>query len=144
MAAQVFKDKQGPIWPLGLIVVPSPGVPVSIMSLVDPSFVNAPESPTSASSDEYTSRAYSLIFMPYKLGSPLILAANTASKLVYIVRKPQGSISDTGGVIAALRPGDQPFILAGAPLNRNMFNLYEFYIDADTANDGVQVTAIIA
>ena len=143
MALQVFKDRQGPIWPLGQIAVATPGVPVSIMSLVDSAFVNAPESPTSTTSDEYTARAQAILFMPFKAGAGTILAANTASKLVYVVRKPLVGVSDSGGVIIALRPGDPIFILKAAALNLNVFNLYEFYIDADTAADGMQVTALI-
>jgi hypothetical protein len=143
--AQVFKDKQGPIWPLGQIAVVTPGIPVSIMSLVDPTFVNAPESPTPGTSgaDEYTSRAYAIIFMPFK-ASGSMLGANTASKLVYVVRKTIGSTSDTGGIVIALRPGDPAFVLTGNPMERNIFNLYAFFIDADSAGDGMQCTAIIA
>jgi hypothetical protein len=144
--AQVFQDKQGPIWPLGLITVVTPGIPVSIMSLVDSLFTDAPETPTpgTVGADEYTSRAYSIIFMPLKAGAGTMLGANTANKLVYVVRKPIGSTSDTGGIVIALRPGDPAFVLTGNPMERNIFNLYAFYIDADTAGDGVQVTAIIA
>jgi hypothetical protein len=148
MGVTVHKDKQGPVWPLGQIAVATPGTQVSIMSLVDPSSVNAPETatPGTVGSDEYTCRAYAIIFMPFKAGSGTILAANTSNKLVYVVRKPtagNGGTADTGVVVIALRPGDPPFVLTGAALNRNMFNLYEFFIDADSAGDGMQVTALI-
>lgn len=148
MGITVHKDKQGPVWPLGQISVVTPGTQVSIMSLVDSTNVNAPETPTpgTAGADEYTSRAQQIIFQSYKAGAgPPLLAANTAAKLVYIVRKPtagNGGTADTGVVIAALSPG-QTFILGSAALNRNVFNLYEYFIDADTALDGCQVTAII-
>jgi len=141
--AQVFKDKQGPIWPLGQIAVVTPGIPVSIMSLVDSTNVNAPETPTpgTAGADEYTSRAQQIIFQSYK-ASGSMLGANTTNKLVYIVRKPISGTSDTGGIVVALSPG-QTFTLGSAALNRNVFNLYEYFIDADTAGDGMQVTAVI-
>lgn len=145
MGISVHKDKQGPVWPLGQIAVVTPGTQVSIMSLVDAANVNAPESATSATSDEYTSRAQQIIFQSYKAGAGTILGANTAAKLVYIVRKPtagNGGVGDTGVVIAALSPG-QTFILGSAALNRNVYNLYEYFIDADTAADGCQVTAVI-
>lgn len=146
MGTTVHKNKQGPIWPLGQIAVITPGTQVSIMSLVDPAFVNAPESATTPQADEYTSRAYAIIFMPFKAGAGTILAANTSAKLVYVVLKPtsgNGGTGDTGVVVIALRPGDPPFVLTAAALNRNVFNLYEIFIDADTAGDGMQVTALI-
>ena len=147
MGNSVYKDKQGPVWPLGNIVVVTPGTQVNIMSLVDPTNVNAPETPTpgTVGADEYTSRAQQILFQSYKAGAGTILAANTTGKLVYVVRKftaGNGGVGDTGVVIAALSPG-QTFVLGSAALNRNVFNLYEYYIDADTANDAVQVTAII-
>lgn len=148
MGVTVLKDKQGPIWPLGNIVVVTPGTPVNIMSLVDPTSVNAPESPTpgTSGSDEYTSRATAIIFQPFKPGSGTILAANTANKLVYIVRKAtagNGGTADPGVVVAALRPGDPAFVLYAPALDKNIFNPYDFYIDADTAGDGMQVTLLI-
>lgn len=148
MGVTILRDKQGPTWPLGLILVPTPGIQVSIMSLVDSANVNAPESPSPGTSgaDEYTSRAQKIIFQPFKAGAGTLLGANTTSKLVYIVRKPtagNGGMSDTGVIIAALRPGDPPFVLDAAAQDRNVFNLYQFFIDADSAGDGVLVTAII-
>jgi hypothetical protein len=116
------------------------------MSLVDPAFVNAPETPTpgTVGANEYTMRAQQIIFQAYKAGAaPPKFAANTGN--IYVVKKPlagAGGVGDTGTVIAILTPG-QTFVLGSAPLNRNVFNLYEFLIDADTAADGCTVTAII-
>jgi hypothetical protein len=64
VANSVCKDKQGPVWPLGNIIVAAAGTPVNIMSLVDASNVNQPETPTpgTAGADEYTSRAQQIIF----------------------------------------------------------------------------------
>lgn len=147
MGVTILKDKQGPVWPLGLITVVTPGIQVNIMSLVDPTNINAPETPTPGTSgaDEYTSRAQQILFQSYKAGVGTLLAPNTASKLVYVVRKPtpgNGGVADTGVIVAALSPG-QTFVLGSAPLDRNVFNLYEYFIDADSAGDGMQVTAII-
>lgn len=147
MANSIHLDKHGPIWPLGNIAVPTPGTYVNIMSLVDPTQKNAPENPTPGGVDgasEYTSRAQQIIFQAFKAGAaPPKSAANTGN--IYIVRKAiagAGGASDTGTLIYTLVPGASLF-LGSAALNRNVFNLYEFFIDADSANDGVQVTAII-
>lgn len=148
MANTVMQDPQGPIWPLGNIVVPTPGTYVSIMSLVDAAFANAPETPTpgTTGAGEYTRRAMTVVFQGFKAGAaPPKLAAN--SGVVYVVRKPisgSGAPNDVGVVIAAIRASDPPFVLPFSALDRNTYNLYEFYIDADTANDGAQVTAFIA
>lgn len=143
MANSVHQDRQGPVWPLGNVAVPTPGTYVSIMSLVDSTYVNAPETPTGANVNEYTNRAQQILFQGFKAGAaPPKLATNTGN--VYVVRVPQGSggRSDVGTVIAVIPPGGS-FILGSAALVRNVFNLYEYYIDADTAADGCQVTAII-
>ena len=60
---------------------------------------------------------------------------------VYIVRK-SGNRDDTGTIIKVLSPGET-FYLASAPLNRNVFSGYRYYIDADTAGDGALVTGIV-
>jgi hypothetical protein len=146
MANSVHQDRQGPLWPLGNIVVVTPGTYVSIMSLVDSAFANAPETATKygGTSGEYTMRAQQIIFQAYKAGlAPPKLTYNTGN--IYIVKRAltgAGGVSDVGTVLQALIPG-QTWSLGSAALNRNVFSLYELYIDADTANDGVQVTAII-
>lgn len=144
MANSVHQDRQGPDWPLGNIAVPTPGTPVNIMSLVDPTLKDAPENATSSNTAEYTHRAQQIIFQAYKAGAgPPRLGANTG--IVYIVRKAlagAGGVADVGTIVAALSPG-QTFILGSAALSRNVYNLYRYLIDADTANDGCEVTAII-
>jgi hypothetical protein len=117
------------------------------MSLVDPSSVNAPETatPGTVGANEYTNRAFTIAFQPFKAGSGAKLAANTG--IVYIVKKAlagAGGTTDTGTIIAALRSTDAPFILPYNANVRDSYNLYEFYIDSDTAADGCQVTAYIA
>lgn len=146
MANSVHQNIHGPDWPLGNIVVPVPGTPVAIMNLVDSTARFAPESGTAtvAGSGEYTRRAQQIIFQGVKAGGgPPKLVNNTGN--VYVIRKAlagAGGITDVGTVIAVIAPG-QTFILGSAPLNRNVFNLYAYYIDADNANDACQVTAII-
>ena len=53
-----------------------------------------------------------------------------------------GGIGDTGIVVQTLTPG-QTFVLASAPLNRDVFSPYRYFIDADTANDGAMVTLLV-
>lgn len=147
MPNSVHQDPQGPIWPLGNIQVPTPGTPVNIMSLVDTTLKNAPEVAVGTGAgvgDEYTRRAQQIIFEAFKPGAaPPRSGANTGN--VYIVRKSTatgGGAGDMGVIIKTLTPG-QTFIMGSSPSNQNVFNLYQFYIDADTAADGCTVTAII-
>src|SRR5271155_755400 len=139
MANSVCKDKQGPVWPLGSIVVATAGTPVNIMSLVDASNVNAPETPTpgTAGADEYSSRAQQILFQGYKAGGgPPSLTPNTGN--VYILKKGStggtGNATDKGVIIGVIQPG-QTFTLGSAALNRNVFGLYEYFLDADTSGD---------
>ncbi len=144
MANSVMKDKQGPDWPLGLIVVPTPGSPVSLMSLVDASNLDAPgtQTPGTSGSGEYTVRAQQIIFQACKSVGPVV--DNTGA--IYIVRVGQGAgtgnKADSGAIVAVIQPGFT-FTLASAPLNRNVFSPYRYRIDADTASDGCLVTLII-
>lgn len=145
MANSVMQDREGVDWPLGNIVVPIPGTPVAITSLVDPSLFNAPQTATLPQSNEYSCNAQQLIFSGYNgggAGTPK-LQPNTGN--VYIVRRPtagNGGIADTGIIVKVLAPGET-FFLGSAASVRNVFNLYRYFIDADTANDACQVTAII-
>lgn len=144
MAISVLKDRQGPDWPLGNIVVPTPGTPVRITSLIDPTNVNAPESAPTATSGEYTERCQQIIFQAYKVGAaPPAFALNTGN--IYVLRvsgSGSNNKTDTGVIVAILTPG-QTFTLASAPMNRNVFSPYRYYIDADTTLDACQVTMII-
>lgn len=140
----VLLDRNGPDWPLGFIVVPTPGTPVPIMSNVDATLINAPQtanppSPNSATrpSNEYTSTCQQIMFQGYKSAAPALM--NTGN--VYIVRKG-GSKADTGTIVKILAPGET-FFLASAALNLNVFSPYRYEIDADTANDGALVTLIV-
>jgi hypothetical protein len=146
----VNRDREGPDWPLGLIVVATPGTPVGIMSLVDPNNYNDPSTVSSGSESstnnaEYTVRAQQIIFQGYKAGASHGLQNNTGN--IYIVRKPiQGSGSgynqDYGSIVAVIAAG-QSFVLASAPMDRNVFSPYRYLIDADNASDACLVTLII-
>lgn len=146
MANSVHQNPQGSVWPLGNIAVPTPGTPVRITNLVDPTNLNAPETPAigPSASDEYTRRAQQIIFQGFKAGAaPPKLTPNTGN--MYVIRKAlagAGGVGDVGTVIAVVQAG-QTFVLASAPMDRNVFSLYDYFIDVDTANDAAQVSAII-
>jgi hypothetical protein len=152
MANSVLRDRQGPDWPLGNIVVPTPGTPVRITNLVDATAADAPETavggptPTGASGvgDEYTYRANQIVFQAYKVGAaPPAFTPNTGN--IYILRKAgsgSNNKTDIGVIVAILQPG-QTFTLGSSALVRNDFNPHRYWIDADTANDACQVTLII-
>lgn len=145
MTNSVQQDVNGPDWPLGFIAVATPGVPVGIMSLVDPTSVNDPASPTAPTSAEYTRRAYQIQFQGFKPGGSKGGSIMNAG-FIYVVRRPVGAGSgghgDTGCIVAIVGPGDTYFLDA-APTNRNVWSPYRYLLDADNAGDGAQVTLII-
>jgi len=147
MANSVLNLRQGPIWPLGMIVNVTPGTPVNIMSLVDPSSVNDPNAKTGTQSYEYTVRAYEILFQAAKVGASHGTQINTGN--IYILKRGgtagSGNRDDYGVLIATLSQGTTGvyppvFRLTAAAMNRNIFNPYDFLIDADNTGDGCQVT----
>jgi hypothetical protein len=145
VALSVYQDKQGPDWPLGFIKVATPGTPVELMSLVDPTGVNDPNAVTSSTSDEYTPRCQQIQIQAFKPGATHGMQLNAGN--VYIVRDDgagggSGNRDDPGAIVTILAPG-QTYFLASAPVNRNVFSPYRYSVDADNANDGVLVTLII-
>ena len=144
MTASVQLDKYGPDWPLGFLNVTSPGTPVGFMSLVDPNSYNAPENPTSTLSDEYVSRAEEIMVQALKPGNGGHGTQNNTGN-IYICRKGNsgtGNRDDSGSIVATLAPGQTMFFSA-SPLNRNVWNPYRYYVDADNAGDGAFVTLIV-
>lgn len=150
MADSVHKDKFGPEFPLGLIVVAAAGTPVSIMSRVDPTGVNDPSSPSpgTVAADEYTVSFQQILFQAVKAGAgPPSLAVNTGN--VYILRKGAaggtGNATDKGTIIKMLIPGESyAYPPAPSAMGKNQFNGYRYFIDADTTADACLVTGIIA
>lgn len=145
MATQsVQRDVHGPDWPLGAIVVATPGTPVGIMSLVDSSLLAAPatKTPGTSGAPEYTVRFQQIIFQGFKPNTDG-MQPNTGN--VYIVRKGvqgAGNRDDYGSIVYVLQPGDTLF-LASAPLNRDVFSPYRYSLDADNAGDGALVVGIV-
>ena len=144
MANSVQLDFQGPDWPLGFVAVATPGTPISFMFNVDPANTNSPNSPTSATSQEYTVRAEEILVQAIRPGASHGMQLNIGN--VYILRAPtagaSGNRDDPGSLVAMLLPGQTLFLTAAA-LNRNVWSPYRYYVDADNAGDGVIVTLII-
>jgi hypothetical protein len=143
MALSVMKDRQGPDWPLGAIVVATPGTPVGIMSLVDPSSYNAPETATGTHSGEYSELCQQIMFQGYKSNAGTGMLLNAGN--VYIMRlgvAGSGNRTDFGAMVAVLSPGQTIFI-GSAPRNRDTFSPYRYFLDADNANDSALVTLFV-
>jgi hypothetical protein len=139
----VLQDRQGPDWPLGTIVVVTPGVPVSIMSLVDPTGKNDPATPTGSGVAEYTPRFNQILFQAFQanMGGNNATGMTYNVGLCYVVRKG-GSRADPGTIVAILTPGAS-WLLPAAALNMNVLSPYRYEIDADSAGDAVQVTGFV-
>ena len=142
MPPSILKDFQGPDWPLGSIVVATPGVPVGIMSLVDPLSVNDPNSATSLSSGEYTVRAHQIQFQGMRPGVGGGLTTNTGN--IYVVRaappkQGSGNRADSGCIVAVIFPG-QTFFFSAAEQNMDVLSPYRYFIDADNTGDASQTT----
>ncbi|MGH7184503.1 MAG: hypothetical protein ACREJN_21365 [Nitrospiraceae bacterium] len=144
MPDSIQKDIQGPDWPLGVIVVATPGTPVNLMSLVDPTNLDAPQTPVSdASPQQYTVRANQIILQGYKKGASHGLQVNTGQ--VYITREGAGGAGnrdDYGSIVATLSPG-QSMIIEASAVDNNVFSPYRYFVDADNADDAVVATLII-
>lgn len=144
MADSVNYDIQGPDWPLGVIVVTTPGTPVNIMSLVDPTNSNAPGTPVSTTNKrQYTARCNQIFFQGLKKGVSHGLVNNVG--LIYVVREGVGGAGnrdDYGAIVVALAPG-QTFVLEAPAVEGDVFGPYRYSIDADNANDAAVVTLIV-
>jgi hypothetical protein len=150
LANSIQKDVFGPLWPLGLITVAASGTPVNLMSVVDPSLnIWNPATPTPGTSGaitenipEYTVAAQQLLIWGVKSVGPYVANAGT----VYILEKGAGGGSgnktDPGSIIGIIQPGGS-IVIGSAASNRNVFNPYLLYVDADNSNDSVLVTLVI-
>ena len=150
MALSVQKDIQGPLWPIGLITVAASGTPVNLMSVVDtglniwnPATATPPNTGTITESlPEYPLAAQQLLIFACKSVAPFV--ANTGT--TYIVEKGAGGGSgnktDSGSIIAIISSSGS-IVLGSAASNRNVFNPYNLYVDADNSGDGVLVTLVI-
>lgn len=140
------QDVTGPDWPLGAIAVVTPGTPVAITSLVDPSNLNAPGAlgiaTGTGANRQFASKACEIIFFPGKAATDGV-AANTGN--VYVMRVGKeglGNRDDYGSMVAIIRPTDPPFRLS-LYAQADGFSPYRYFIDADTAADGAIVTLLV-
>jgi hypothetical protein len=109
------------------------------MRLVDPTSLADPETATAAGVPEYTRRCQQIMFQGFKSAGAAGLQLNTGN--VYVVRKG-GSRADLATIVAVVQPGQTIFV-ASAPAVRNVFSPYRYYLDADNAADGAQITLFI-
>lgn len=137
-------DRLGPDWPLGFIAVLNPGQPVSIMSLVD---ATNKESPNTAdpptTSYEYNIQCNQIVFWGFKPGAGHGCQRNTGN--VYVMRKGvggDGSRDDDGSRVGIIEPG-QSFSLIPAATRGQSFSPYRYFLDADNANDGAYPVLVI-
>ena len=147
MANGVQKNPQGPFWPLGSVACVTPGTIVNLMVNVDPTGINAPQSPVpgTTGANEYTVRCTQIIIQGMKSNGGTGLTNNTGN--IYLIQKGPSTGSsnrtDTGAIILTV-PTGQTAVIAAPPGNFNIFNPYLLYIDADNAADAAQITLLIA
>lgn len=146
MANTVQKSPNGPFWVLGNIAVATPGTPVPIMGLVDPTLINDPNNPTTPASMEYPPRGQAFLMQGFNQGGLTAIGLRVNTGNVYLIKRGTGAGSgnreDAGVIVAVILPGTQQNLSAAA-LNLDVFNPYDFYVDADNAGDGLQVTLIV-
>lgn len=145
MANGVQKNPQGPFWPLGNLAVGTPGTPVNMMSLVDSTLKGEPGTVTASGVPEYTVRCNQIIIQGMKSNGGNGLTNNTGN--IYVIQKGSPSPgtnnrSDLGAIILTVTTG-LTGVLAVSPQNRNGFDPYMLWIDADNATDGAQITLVI-
>lgn len=144
MADSVNLDIQGPDWPLGVIVVTTPGTPVSFMSLVDPTNSNAPQTAVSSTNKkQYTARCNQIIISGYKKGVTHGLVPNVG--MIYVVREGAGGLGnrdDYGAMVVPIAPG-QTFVLEAPATQGDVFSPYRYFLDADNASDAAVITLVI-
>lgn len=144
MANSVLQSRQGPLWPLGSIVISSPGTPRNMMSVVDPSLVNSPSSPVpgTVGANEYTVRAQQIVIQGVKSNGGTGFINNTGNIYVFLKGSGSNNRTDTGCVLFVIAAG-QTLTIGSSAQVVNVFNPYLLWIDADNGGDAAQVTLII-
>lgn len=134
-----------PVWPLGAIVVPTPGTPVNIMFLVDPGNSNAPETavgPGTVLGAAYAPTCHKIFLQGVHPGANNNgMVINTGN--VYLTVAPAGNGTggrvDSGSIVFTIFPG-AAVTWPGSEVDRNSISPYKFWIDSDSANDGALVS----
>lgn len=121
-----FGSITGPIYPLGKIVVATPGTPVPLsqnVSLVAPS-------------GTATSNA------PVTFNQLIITTPSGNTGLTYLVFNPGNKNSTNGTAVIVAIPPSSLFVLADTQM-RQWASANQISLDADTASNSAYVTAII-
>lgn len=144
MALSIERSYTGPVWPLGVVAVATPGTKVNIMTNIDSANVNNPNtvSNNAALQTEYTRACRAIAFQGYHAGANNSgMVTNTGN--VYILVAPAGgagNLSDSGAMVKVLPSGGDFVLSAITPGFNDMFSPYQIWLDADNANDGALVT----
>jgi hypothetical protein len=152
MSNSVLQNPQGTFWPLGFVPVANNGVPVNIMSVVDPGMNNAPWTPTGPGSGqgaEFSPTCHRIWIQAVKPGNANIGWQNTTGN-VYVLMPlgpgnqnsgGAGNKADSGVLIAMLLPGG--FVnLPSMEFDGPTISPYGYVIDADTNGDGANVVLV--
>jgi len=155
MAQSVFTGYEaGPFIPLGIIAVATAGTPVRFTNLIDPSAINAPESPTplasavntggATSRKEYTVTCNQIIVQGVKSNGGNGVTNNTGN--VYVMLKGNsgglGNRTDFGAMVLFVGPG-LTAVLSVSPMNRNALCPYQLFLDADNNGDSALITLVV-
>lgn len=149
MAVQI--NLAGPFWPLGNIVVPTPGNSVCVMSLVDANNNSAPETisggggPGAAAQTGFATTPvfHAIRIQGLKAGANNNgLVNNSGNIYVCIGTANTNNRNDYGCVMAVIAAGASETIRL-LEVDRDTGSPYKIRIDADTANDAGQCTLII-
>lgn len=141
MSNSILADIQGPDWPLGSVAVATPGTPVGLMSVADPTSKWAPGTAVDplVGLPGYTVRGYRLVMYGYK-NSGTTWVANTGN--VYLLRKGSGSSNRSdSGVLVEVIPTAGRVVIEGVSLVKDWCSPYRYFVDADTAADAL--TAVL-
>lgn len=116
--------------PFGNVVVPTPGTPVQLTSVMQNITVGSGK--MCASTDPVLCNKISLIASPITQGG----SGNTGN--LYIGQKTMVRAT-LAGVVAVIAPGGGFSVTNNVSMN--IYDLSQWYVDADNANDGVYGSA---
>jgi len=143
MALSVCQARSGPCWPLGCVIVLTPGTPVNIMFNVDPNNNNAPGTafgPGTNQSAGYTPTCHKIFIQGVHPGANNNGMVPNSGNIYLMVGAAGGSgnRSDSGAMAMVVFPasgGTWP----GSEIELDTVSPYIFSVDADSANDGALI-----
>ena len=149
MALTVLIDTFGVDWPLGFVAVANNGTPVNIMSVVDPSNLNAPGTAANNNTLGTTPTCHKVLIQGYKPGNNNNGMVPNGG-YVYVLRSPgpgansftgPGNRADSGVLVRILPPGGE-VVLPADELDCNTISPYRYTLDSDINGDGGLVTLL--